>query len=93
LYHGSIFPENWFPSRFAALVFMLLYCTWALSELQNSAWDGKNPQTINQDKGSYRIIVVTYLMLPLTIQYRIRVEEEAMQKAFGSKYEEYEKRT
>jgi len=39
--------------------------------------------------GALVAIVVSWI----AYQYRIRVEEEALQAAFGSEYEEYKKRT
>jgi len=173
------------------LTFMVLFYAWVLSEITNNMWSKKNSQVTNQDKGSYKInivtswialfivfvlrglgigmfsgnlqyiglillaagimlrewsirvlgkhftvrvqvnekaklvtqgpykyirhpsytgILLTFAGIPLAIgtwfgaivaitakwiaiQYRIRIEEEALQEAFGSEYEEYKKRT
>lgn len=70
-HHGSIFPVNWFPSPFAASTFLVLFCTWVLSELINSLWSRKNSQNLNQDKGSYRIIVlVSWALIMITFVFR-----------------------
>jgi protein-S-isoprenylcysteine O-methyltransferase Ste14 len=53
----SIFPDKWFPSHFATIVFMFLLSLWILSEFINSLWSKKNSQTTNKDKGSYKIVV------------------------------------
>lgn len=57
--HRSVFPDNWFPSHFAASTFMVLFYAWVLSEITNNMWSKKNSQVTNQDKGSYKINIVT----------------------------------
>jgi hypothetical protein len=70
--HGSIFPDYWFPSPFAASIFTILFCAWVLSELINSLWSRKNSQNTNQDKGSYRIIMLTsWAIITITFVFRI----------------------
>ena len=59
LQQDSIFHGRWFPSPFEASLFMLLFCEWVLNELINSLWGRKNSQNKNQDKGSYRIFILT----------------------------------
>jgi len=56
--HRLIFPDNWFPSHFAASAFMILFCLWIFSEIVNSLWSRKNSQTTSKDKDSYRFIVI-----------------------------------
>jgi protein-S-isoprenylcysteine O-methyltransferase Ste14 len=47
------------------------------------------PLTIGTWSGAILVLVLSWIVH----QYRIRVEEEALQAAFGSEYEEYKKRT
>jgi protein-S-isoprenylcysteine O-methyltransferase Ste14 len=57
--HRPVYPEYWFPSPFAASAFTILLYVWILSEIANSAWSRKNSRSTNQDKGSYRVVVIT----------------------------------
>jgi protein-S-isoprenylcysteine O-methyltransferase Ste14 len=67
----SIFPDHWFPSKFAATAFMFLFCAWILSEFINSIWSKKNSQTTNKDNGSYKIVVsATYIALAIVFVLR-----------------------
>lgn len=43
--------------------------------------------------GTWFGALVAIVVILIAYQYRIRVEEEALQSAFGSEYEEYKKRT
>jgi protein-S-isoprenylcysteine O-methyltransferase Ste14 len=71
LQQGSIFPDNWFPSHFAASTFTVLFCAWVLSELINSLRSRKNSQNSNQDRGSYRIIIlISWVAIIITFAFR-----------------------
>jgi protein-S-isoprenylcysteine O-methyltransferase Ste14 len=43
--------------------------------------------------GTWSGVIVAIIVSWVVHQYRIRVEEEALQEAFGSEYEEYKKKT
>ena len=43
--------------------------------------------------GTWLGALIVLIIRLIAVQYRIRVEEEALQAAFGSEYEEYKKRT
>jgi protein-S-isoprenylcysteine O-methyltransferase Ste14 len=43
--------------------------------------------------GTWSGALVAIIVSMIAYQYRIRIEEEALQEAFGSEYEEYKKRT
>ena len=43
--------------------------------------------------GSWLGVVIALILKLSAIEYRIRVEEDALEEAFGSQYEEYKKRT
>ena len=54
-----IFPNSWFPSQLAASAFMILFCTWILCEFANNVLSKRNSITANQDRGSFRLVIVT----------------------------------
>jgi hypothetical protein len=43
--------------------------------------------------GTWSGALVAIIISMIAYQYRIRIEEDALQEAFGSEYEEYKKRT
>jgi protein-S-isoprenylcysteine O-methyltransferase Ste14 len=53
-----IFPNSWFPSQLAASAFEILFCTWILCEFANNVLSKRNSIAANQDKGSFRLIIV-----------------------------------
>lgn len=71
LQHRLVFPDRWFPSHFAALEFMILFCVWILSEIINSILSRKNSQKTTRDKGSYLIIIAIIWSL-FFIAFRFR---------------------
>jgi protein-S-isoprenylcysteine O-methyltransferase Ste14 len=53
-----VFPNSWFPSQFAASAFIILLCIWIACELANNVLSKKNSITANQDRGSFRVVIV-----------------------------------
>lgn len=53
-----IFPYSWFSSRFAATVFVILFCLWILCEIANFRLSRKNSGIADQDRGSYRVVII-----------------------------------
>jgi protein-S-isoprenylcysteine O-methyltransferase Ste14 len=53
-----VFPNSWFTYQFAASAFIILFCIWIACELANNVLSKKNAITSNQDRGSFRVVVV-----------------------------------
>jgi protein-S-isoprenylcysteine O-methyltransferase Ste14 len=66
-----IFPDAWFPSALAGLMFRLVVCVWILCEIANSLLSRKNSRATNQDKGSYWVIIV-FLWIALFVAFVLR---------------------
>lgn len=71
LQRGPVYPRYWFPSQFADSVFTILIFVWLFSEITNSLWSRKNSRSTNQDKGSYRVVVIaTWLAIIVVFIFR-----------------------
>ena len=57
LQHHSIFPMHWFQSQFAASAFSLIFCIWILSEILNNVQSRRNSIAIEQDKGTFWVVI------------------------------------
>jgi protein-S-isoprenylcysteine O-methyltransferase Ste14 len=66
-----IFPDAWFPSALAGLMFRLVVCAWILCEIANSLLSKKNSRATNQDKGSYWVIII-FLWVALFVAFVLR---------------------
>lgn len=78
-----VFPNGWFPSQFAASAFIILFCIWIACELANNALSKKNSITSNQDRGSFRVVVMASWAAIFAIfifrSLRIGIFEESLQ--------------
>jgi len=53
-----IFPYSWFSFQFAATAFAILFCLWILCEIANFRLSRKNSGIADQDRGSYRVVII-----------------------------------
>ena len=66
-----VFPDSWFPSALAALLFKVVLCAWIFCEIMNSVWSRRNSRATTQDKGSYWIVIIG-LWLALFVAFVLR---------------------